>query len=192
MDQLKNNKTKKYCNIALILYGVEYVTNLLKLDVVGSAIDDDNLRYPHLRDSIYLVLNEEGCDKEGLDYVTSHKSFEYSYELDGNLILIINLPEECIRTIYYFRKSRYSFMYSPHQKARMGLTPSRKVFKVLNKSESLRREIEKTTGVSIPESSELDELVDLSKEILNYDPTRNTINSLRQDVTKISLKSEGK
>lgn len=130
-------------------------------------VDPENVVYIQVD-----VLNRLALEK--LEIIPAIKKI---YDVGGlfstKVMLVVKLDEEYKNTRKKFLLSKYSEMFTREQlrKIRISGFGTEKFMKVVSKAPSLRREKEELYNCTIPEEVELDEIIHLDREVLDYGKT---------------------
>lgn len=131
-------------------------------------LDEDE--FPRLGILLRFFPTKNYIEFEAL--LKKHKAFFKTIETDyGHTMFVFNFNEEFYEDIDKFLKGRYS-EFSPNMKRRImsfnNAQQNGKIYQILNKSSTLRRQLELNLGVLLSSDIELYDIPDKTKEIYRY------------------------
>lgn len=149
------NRTRAYLLPVIKAYGEEFtkmVSSLNKLAVgIGDIItNESNIHHEkHLFILVDILPNKLNFSKS-LTYFRNHSSYEDDYVFDsahdGRLhMLVIQIPNEFVRSLDFFKKSKFSEMYTPEE--------IEKFFSYTGNNPTLKKMYEETKKVLIKDNN---------------------------------------
>lgn len=131
----------------------------------NGAPDEFNQR----RDCFYVLFLTSQLKHTFLNKLRSDKLYAGDYTVDdAYTMVLLKVPLEYIPDLEYFRKGEYSKINKEY--VTKAFSPTKDVYKILTKNNSYKKRLEQFLGLRepLPESAELADKPNMSKEIFRY------------------------
>lgn len=168
------NKSKKY--LLPLLSEFIYIDNEIMDNLINTYIFDKKQEY---KNCIFLLFKY--AIKNPKFSIFEHKiskieGYKATYDLENNMVLyVVKFPKEYMSEYNHFKNGKYSEYDDDAQEIiknfliDQGVSNNfiKKIKDIFNKSETLKKQIEKDLNVTLPANSELEDIMEPNKETID-------------------------
>ena len=139
-----------------------------KGNLLNAYLSDENKESNYTSEAhLYLLYKYDAKFSEYEAYLESHDLFIEKYDVGNEVMFIFKIPEEHMSDYYKFLEGKYSEL-SNNLKTKIHtfwkLNKTNKVSMVLRKAPALRKSLENSLEVQIPENAELSSIPNIDSE----------------------------